>query len=230
MELIRTIIKQDNQARKEEERIYRSKDNLGLKNYLEIKNKFFHNRLDMVVVDEINELGFASYITLHYKIVFYDKNEDYPFYEVKEDLPLFTNTVKINNKEEEDYNFNEPINEENGQTRESMINHFINFYNNHFLLEFVLNIVYYKTSPLDDYQIEDDEDDEEDDEDDEEESEIPPVALSYPFKSCAICYAEKPNILNYPCLHVSQCKTCDEKGKFINCIICKEEIMYKIKI
>ena len=208
MELVDTIIKEDNEFRKEEERIYRTKDNLGLKSYLEIKNKFFNKRLDDVIIDEINELGCCSHIALHYRIVFYEE---------KKDFPLFTNVAEINDREEVDYNFYEdPIDEDEK-------NGYIELYGNKFYLEFVMKIRYYKSSPLDDIHIEDDEEDDED-------VEIPPVALSYPSEFCVICYTEKPNILNFPCLHISQCEACNEKGKFIKCIICKDEIQYKIKI
>ena len=58
----------------------------------------------------------------------------------------------------------------------------------------------------------------------------PPYWLSYHYDECVICYEEKPNILNYPCLHLSQCESCDQKGKFFTCVICKKEIEYKVKI
>ena len=73
-------------------------------------------------------------------------------------------------------------------------------------------------------------DDDEEYYDDEELDEPPPLELSYHYDECVICYEEKPNILNYPCLHLSQCEACDEKGKFKKCVICKEEIEYRIKI
>ena len=41
MELINTTIKSDNRIEREEEWVFQSKDNLGLKNYQEIKNKFY---------------------------------------------------------------------------------------------------------------------------------------------------------------------------------------------
>ena len=159
MELVDTIIKQDNEMRKEEERIYRTKDNLGLKNYLEIKNKFFNKRLDDIIIDEINELGCRSYITLHYKIVFYEKKVD-----------LFTNVVKINDREEADYTLYNQINEYE-EHEETITNGFIGLYGDKFLLELVMNIMYYKFLPLGDFHIERVEDEEDEDED----NPIPPI-------------------------------------------------------
>ena len=141
MELVGTIIKQNNRMKKEEERIYQSKDNLGLKNYLEIKNLFFNKPLDDIIIDEINELGCRSHITLHYKIVFNKKKVD-----------LFTNVVKINDREEADYTLYNQINEYE-EHEETITNGYISLYGDKFLLELVMNIMYYKRLPLDDYHI-----------------------------------------------------------------------------
>ena len=141
MELVNTIIKKDNRIEKEEERIFHSKDNLGLKNYLEIKNKFFNKPLDMVIINEINELRCKSHITLHFKIVNNVKKED-----------LFTNVIKINDMEEADYSlYEETIKFE--EHNKNIINNFINFYGDNFFFELVMNIMYYKRLPLDDYHL-----------------------------------------------------------------------------
>ena len=157
MELVDTVIKEDNIQRREEERIYRTKDNLGLKNYLEIKNKFFNKRLDDITIDEINELDCKSYITLHYKIVFYEE---------KRDFPLFTNIVQIGDREEADYTFFNPI-DEDGETKESIVNRLIELYGVKFYLEFVMRIIYYKMLPLRDFHIVSENEEDEDEEDDE---------------------------------------------------------------
>ena len=141
MELVNTIIKIDNRFEREEERIYHSPDNLGFKNYWEIKNKFFNKPLDMVIIDEINDLRCKSHITLHFKIRNGDNEEN-----------LFTNIIKINDMEEADYSlYREKIKDE--ELVESLVSGFINFYGNNFFFEMVMNIVYYKLIPLDDYHL-----------------------------------------------------------------------------
>ena len=137
MELVNTTIKKNNRMEKEEERVYQSKDNLGLKNYLEIKNKFFNKPLDMVIIDEINELRCKSHITLHYKIVFSNGKK----------VDLFSNVVKINDMEEADYSLYNQINKYE-ESVETITNGNISLYGDKFLLELVMNIMYYKRLPF----------------------------------------------------------------------------------
>ena len=137
MELVNTTIKKNNRMEKEEERVYQSKDNLGLKNYLEIKNKFFNKPLDMVIIDEINELRCKSHITLHYKIVFSNGKK----------VDLFSNVVKIKDMEEADYSLYNQINKYE-ESVETITNGNISLYGDKFLLELVMNIMYYKRLPF----------------------------------------------------------------------------------
>ena len=74
--------------------------------------------------------------------------------------------------------------------------------------------------------------DEDEDEDDEEELYMIPAIIENSFSSdnCIICLKIKPNILNFPCLHLSLCEECEKIGRFINCSICRKEIKRKVKI
>ena len=67
--------------------------------------------------------------------------------------------------------------------------------------------------------------------DDDEEIQIPPIIEnSFSSDNCLICLNYKPNILNFPCLHLSICEECEKIGRFINCSICRKLIKRKVKI
>ena len=76
------------------------------------------------------------------------------------------------------------------------------------------------------------EDEEEPEIEDEEESQMIPAIIENSFSSdnCIICLKTKPNILNFPCLHLSLCEECEKIGRFINCSICRKNINRKVKI
>ena len=48
---------------------------------------------------------------------------------------------------------------------------------------------------------------------------------------CIVCYENKPNILFTDCLHLCVCDSCNEKGKFSNCPMCRTKLKnQKIRI
>ena len=52
-----------------------------------------------------------------------------------------------------------------------------------------------------------------------------------PEDECVICYENKPNILYTDCLHFVVCNSCDSKGKFSKCPMCRKKIKnQKIRI
>ena len=72
---------------------------------------------------------------------------------------------------------------------------------------------------------------------DEDESEnendieiIPIIEDVFRIEECSVCLTNTPNIINIPCLHLSICQKCEEKGKFKKCITCRKSINRKIKI
>ena len=69
-------------------------------------------------------------------------------------------------------------------------------------------------------------------EDDEDDEQIIPPIIENCFSSdnCTVCLNNKPNILNFPCLHLSLCEGCEKIGRFINCSICRKLIKRKVKI
>ena len=140
MELINTTIKSDNRIEREEEWVFQSKDNLGLKNYQEIKNKFYGLPfLSNIHIDKLRDLRCKVNANLDYKIVFN-----------KAELSLFSNTIIIDNMEEED-NEIEPIIGE--KWREEVTDETIEEYNSKFTIKIVIDIMYYKRVALWDYKL-----------------------------------------------------------------------------
>ena len=139
MELINTTIKSDNRIEREEEWIYQSRDNLGFKNYQEIKNNFYGMSLPHIHIDQLRDLRCKVNANLDYKIVF---NEV--------ELTLFSNTIIIDNMEEEDNEIEPIIGEE---FIEDVTNETIEEYNGKFIIKVVVNIMYYKRVALWDYKL-----------------------------------------------------------------------------
>ena len=72
-------------------------------------------------------------------------------------------------------------------------------------------------------------------EDEEEEEIIQPIPyigieVSFIHEKCSVCLDLIPNILLIPCLHIALCNSCDVKGRFVNCPVCRKEIERKIII
>ena len=140
MELVNTTIKMDNRIEREEEWIFQSKDNLGLKNYLEIKDKFYGMPfLSYIHIDQLRDLCCKVNANLDYRIVFN-----------KIELSLFSNTLMIDNMEEEDDEIEPIIGEE---WKEEATNETIKEYNGKFTIKVVVSIMYYKRVALWDYKL-----------------------------------------------------------------------------
>ena len=192
-----------------------------LKNYKDYINEFRNFTLAKRYEDELINEGYYSYSYISF---FLRHGNDF--------VVLFSIELEIDN-ETPRYIYHFDVYENNNVTNGNF-NDFINKYKNSqekIYLDISMRSKFYRNISSHsvyngEVQIEDILENEDEDEDDE----IPPVESSFPSEQCVICYSEKPNILNFPCLHISQCEACNEKGKFIKCIICKDEIQYKIKI
>ena len=219
MELVETIENLNETASsKEEKRIFRTK-NLEYNTYQEIKNRYYNQPFEDSYISSINELGFQSYITLCFKLVF--KTEG-----VKEDFILFTNNIQIRNREEVDYTTFESEDEEH---REKIINDLIQKHHNKAFLELEMIIKYYKFLSLD--RIDYDDESEDDYESEEEYYDyLPTLELPFLHDICSICLNNKPQILLLPCLHICHCIICDKQGLINRCPVCREKIERKIII
>ena len=185
-----------------------------LKSYRDFLNKFKDFTLEEYE-DELKNEGCQSYSN----IIFFLRHKD-------NFSVLFSITLEIvNNIPEYTYCFNEY--ETNNITEEN-INNMLNKYKDsseHLCLEIHMNTKFYRFMSFYNNLETDDEDDEEDDD------EIPPIIEnSFSSDNCTVCFNHKPNILNFPCLHLSLCDECEKIGRFINCSICRVKIERKVKI
>ena len=70
-----------------------------------------------------------------------------------------------------------------------------------------------------------------DDYEDENEEEPTPPKKAITENECIICLENKPNILYTECLHIVVCVSCDSKGEFSKCPMCRTKIKnQRIKI
>ena len=179
-------------------------DKKELKTYSDIKNKFKDFKLDEEYEEELKEEGCQSITYLRF---FLNNGK-------KEDIYLFLIKLEvsslINLTYEYIYSFIvedefEDIHDIDGKN---------------YLLKIKYETIFYKFLGLED-----------EDEEIEEDEKIPPIIENvFSSNNCIICVTTKPNILNFPCLHISTCEDCDNIGRFINCSICRKEIQRKVKI
>ena len=185
-----------------------------LKNYRDYINKFKDFTLEEYE-DELKNEGYQSYSNI---IFFLRYKDDFSV--------LFTMNLEIvNNIPEYMYHFNEY--ETNNITEEN-INNMLDKYKDsqeNLYIEICMTTKFYRFLSFYD-NLESDEDEESD-----EEIQIPPIIEnSFSSDNCLICLNHKPNILNFPCLHLSLCEECEKIGRFLNCSICRKEIKRKVKI
>ena len=183
-----------------------------LKNYKDYVNKFKDFTLEEYE-DELKNEGYQSYSDI---IFFLRYKDDFGV--------LFTiNLEMVNDNTEYMYHFNEY--ETNNFTEEN-INNMLNKYKDsqeNLYIEICMTTKFYRFLSF--YN------DIESDEDEEESHQIPTIIEnSFSSDNCIICLKTKPNILNFPCLHLSLCEECEKIGRFINCSICRKEINRKVKI
>ena len=184
-----------------------------LKNYKDYLNKFRNFTIEEYE-DELKNEGYQSYSDI---IVFLRHKDDFSV--------LFTMSLEmVNNNPEYTYHFNEY--EINNITEEN-INNMLDKYKDkseNLYVEICMTTKFYRFLSF--YN-----EDEDEDEDEVENEEIPAIIEnSFSSDNCLICLKNKPNILNFPCLHLSQCEECEKIGRFINCSICRLKIERKVKI
>ena len=88
-----------------------------------------------------------------------------------------------------------------------------------------MEIKFYKNRSLDQYEYVESDNDEYNNADE-------PAIIESAFTSddCSVCLSKKPNIINFPCLHLAICCSCEEKGNLLRCVVCRKRIVRKIKI
>ena len=207
MQRINKVIEIDNDMVRREKGEYRviyNKDEI--KSYDDIKNYFKNFKLDEVYETELKEYGYESISYFR----FFLHAEEYIFLLlIKLDISLDTDLIyetiypSTNTQDE----LRELVNQSDGKYP--------------IILKYETDV--YKTLRLE-YEFDEEESDEED-------YQITPIIeTSFASDNCVVCCIDKPNILNFPCLHISNCVSCEEKGRFINCSICRMKIQRKVKI
>ena len=191
--------------------LYENLDTTTITNYDVIKNHFTNfvidNEFNFFLIDQ----GNFSNSYLRFKLCKNEDEEDYVFlFAITINADLLTTPIY-------EYHFREDI---------GSFNDFLN--NNPNLENFYINIEMETTFYLN-LNIEENEEDETENEEDETEP-IPVIENIFRTEECCVCLLNKSNILNYPCLHLSICKECEERGKFIKCVTCRKIIYRKIKI
>ena len=175
-------------------------DKEELKTYSNIKNKFKNFRLDEEYELELKDEGCQSITYLRFFL--YNGKE--------ENIYLFLMKLEVSSMTDLTYefiNFSSPVKDELYDMDDICKN---------YLIKLKYTTRFYKFNGL---------------EDEEDEEKIPPIIeTTFSSNHCVVCCTEKPNILNFPCLHISQCEDCEKIGRFINCTICRKEIQRKVKI
>ena len=182
-------------------------DKKELKTYSDIKNKFKNFKLDEEYEQELKDEGCQSITYLRFFL----------YNGKKEDIYLFLVKLELSSMTDLKYEFIRLF------TVEDELEDIYDVCEN-YLIKIKYETKFYKFQGLEN------EDENEEDENEEDEKIPPEIEDSFPSNNCIICYTSKPNILNFPCLHISTCKDCEEMGRFIKCSICRKEIQRKVKI
>ena len=177
-------------------------------NYDDVKNKFINFTLDEEYEDELKDEGYESLSNILFYLCYSD-DSTFLFsasIEITDDNPIYTFHFKENDFEDF-YGFLSDYKDKDLHIFMKMTSRF------------------YRQRALREEFMSDDE------ETDDEESQIPPIIEnSFSSDNCTVCLNNKPNILNFPCLHLSLCEECEKIGRFINCSICRRKIKRKVKI
>ena len=210
MQRINKVIVEDNDIVRREEGQYQLFYGIKTKYYDNIKNYFKDFKLGEVYEKELIECDYES---ISYFRFFLQAEEDIFLFLIKLDVSL--NRDLIYETIYPSYN------------TQSELRILLPQYDGKYPIILKYETVFYKNLRSE-YEFDGEYEEESDEED---ESEIPPIIESgFASDNCIICCVGKPNILNFPCLHISHCESCEEKGRFIKCSICRDEIQRKVKI
>ena len=173
-------------------------------NYDDVKNKFINFTLDEEYEDELKDEGYESLSHILFYLC-YANDSTFLFsatIEITDDNPIYT------------YNFKE-------NDFEDFYSFLSNYKDKDLHIFMKMSSRFYRQRALH----------EEEPETDDEENQIPAIIEnSFSSDNCTICLNNEPNILNFPCLHLSLCEECEKIGRFINCSICRRKIKRKVKI
>ena len=192
--------------------------------YQSLCDKFKEYRFEEHIQNIREEFECQSYSTLIFYIVFEFKEENNEYI-------MFCSELEIPSRDEIEYTVKAIAYETRDKDKKVDKYFQENNYNKIYVkakmsTKFYINRRFDIINQYEAEQLEDLHDEGDDDED------LQPAIIETCFISdkCSACLSEKPNILNIPCLHLSICNKCEEVGKLIRCLVCREKIERKIKI
>ena len=189
--------------------IYENLDVTTINNYQVIKDHFTNFTIDREYENFLTDQSNHSLSHLKFKLQHINEGGNW--------VNLFSITIETNPVIDPIYMyyFNEDYNAFPGP-----FNNFLNFNTNleNFYIRIEMETKFYL------FNIED-----ENEEEIEDEEKVP-IEDVFKIEECSVCLTNTPNIINIPCLHLSICKECEEKGKFKKCVTCRRSINRKILI
>ena len=192
-----------------------------------IIDKYDNYRFDDHIDEMRNEMRCQSYSHIIFKIVFIiDENP--------REFILFSAVLEIPNWEEIEYKTSTIYNDT--KEREKIIDDLLKnkLYGKVYIRAEMETKFYIQTELNSNIPYEENDDPYEEIEEEgyeDDENQIPAIIeTSFSADFCSICLTNIPNILNFPCLHLSVCESCETKGRLINCSICRKRIERKVKI
>ena len=190
--------------------IYENLDVTTINNYQVIKDHFTNFTIDREYENFLTDQGNHSLSYLKFKLQHINEGGNW--------VNLFSITIETNPVIDPIYMYY--FNEDYNDSFPGPFNNFLNFNTNleNFYIRIEMETKFYL------FNIED-----ENEEEIEDEEKVP-IEDVFKIEECSVCLTNTPNIINIPCLHLSICKECEEKGKFKKCVTCCRSINRKILI
>ena len=190
--------------------IYENLDVTTINNYQVIKDHFTNFTIDREYENFLTDQGNHSLSYLKFKLQHINEGGNW--------VNLFSITIETNPVIDPIYMYY--FNEDYNDSFPGPFNNFLNFNTNleNFYIRIEMETKFYL------FNIED-----ENEEEIEDEEKVP-IEDVFKIEECSVCLTNTPNIINIPCLHLSICKECEEKGKFKKCVTCRRSINRKILI
>ena len=201
----------------EKEAIFISENLNNFKTFEEIVDKFYDYRFTEHIGFLRNDHDCQSRSTISFSI-----NIKHGGIEIKH--LLFYARLEIFNRTEVDY-ITSPMCDDVRDT-ESYVDGCLRFKDyDKVIVKAKMEIKFYKNRSLDQYEYVESDNDEYNNADE-------PAIIESAFTSddCSVCLSKKPNIINFPCLHLAICCSCEEEGNLLRCVVCRKRIVRKIKI
>ena len=189
------------------------------KTFQSILDKFSDYRFTEHIDFLRNDHECQSYSTIFFSINFTKNGDETSYF-------LFTAILEIPDRTEVEYTTSSMY--ENVREKETMVDGLLKYkLYDKVIVKAEMEIKFYKHSSsdiLDQYQ-------DEESEEEYNEYETPAIIESaFVYNNCSVCLSMKPNILNIPCLHLAICRSCEETGNLLRCVVCRKKIERKIKI